>query len=173
MIDSRRAATVVLLLATVANGLQAGTYYIFACGVMPGLELGDDRTFVAAMQQFNVSFINPWFLATFLGAPLLALIAVVTHRRTRPALWAWVTAGFLLAMATVVITSVVHFPLNEALTAAGPPDRAPNLHAVREATASTWSGWNTVRAVTSTAALAALSCALLISSGQDRSESRR
>ncbi|MCX2733498.1 DUF1772 domain-containing protein [Saccharopolyspora sp. NFXS83] len=163
VIDSPRIGTVILLLATLTTGLQAGTYYIFACGVMPGLELGDDRTFVAAMQQFNVSFINPWFLATFLGAPVLALIAVVTHRRTRRALWASVTVGFLLAMATVVITSVVHFPLNAALDAAGPPDRAPNLHAVREANAATWIRWNTVRAVTSTAALAALSYALLIS----------
>ncbi|MGW0890464.1 anthrone oxygenase family protein [Saccharopolyspora sp. NPDC002578] len=161
MIDSPRLASVVLLLATLTTGLQAGTYYIFACGVMPGLELGDDRTFVAAMQQFNVAFINPWFLATFLGAPALALIAVVTHRRTHPALWASVSAGFLLAMATVVITSVVHFPLNAALDAAGPPDRAPNLHAVREANATTWTGWNTARALTSTAALAALSYALL------------
>lgn len=172
MIDSPRVRTAILLLATLATGLQAGTYYIFACGVMPGLELGDDRTFVAAMQQFNVSFINPWFLATFLGAPLLALVAVVTHRRTRPALWAWVTGGFLLAMATVVVTSVVHFPLNEALEAAGPPDRASNLHAVRAANAATWARWNTVRAVTSTAALAALSCALLISGGREEHPNR-
>ncbi|MGH3920809.1 MAG: DUF1772 domain-containing protein [Pseudonocardiaceae bacterium] len=152
-----------LLLATVAAGLQAGTYYIFAWGVMPGLALGDDRTFVAAMQQFNVSFINPWFLATFLGAPLLALIALVAHLGTRPAVLAWVTGGFLLAAATVVITVVVHFPLNDALDAAGPPDRIPDLSAVRAAHESTWVTWNIMRALTSTGSLAALACGLLMS----------
>ena len=34
----------VLLAATVAAGLQAGTYYTWACGVMPGLARGDERT---------------------------------------------------------------------------------------------------------------------------------
>lgn len=158
-----RTRSVSLLLATLATGLQAGTYYIFAWGVMPGLALGDDRTFVAAMQQFNVSFINPWFLATFVGAPLLALVAVVAHLGVRPALLAWVTGGFLLAASTVVITMVIHFPLNDALDAAGPPDRIPDLSAVRAAHATTWVPWNTIRAVTSTAALAALACALLMS----------
>ena len=156
-----------LLLATVATGLQAGTYYIFAWGVMPGLAMGDDRTYVAAMQQFNVSFINPWFLATFLGAPLLALIALVTHLRTRPAVSAWVTGGFGLAAATVVITVVFHFPLNDALDAAGPPDRVPDLGAVRAAHESTWVTWNVMRALTSTGSLAALACGLLMS-GRNR-----
>lgn len=155
--------TAVLLLATVATGLQAGTYYIFSWGVMPGLALGDDRTYVAAMQQFNVSFINPVFMATFLGAPLLALIALVAHLRARPAVLAWVAAGFILAAATVVITGAVHFPLNDALDAAGPPDRIADLGAVRAAQETTWVPWNTMRALTSTGSLAALACALLVS----------
>jgi uncharacterized membrane protein len=175
--DARRIRSASLLLATLATGLQAGTYYIFACGVMPGLALGDDRTFVSAMQQFNVSFINPWFLATFLGAPLLALVAVVAHLRTRPALLVWVTSGFLLATATFVITAVIHMPLNDALDAVGPPDRVPDLRAVRSAHETSWTSWNTIRAITSTAALAALACALLISGsvqrGSDRTAAQR
>lgn len=157
-----------LLLATLAAGLQAGTYYIFACGVMPGLALGDDRTFVAAMQQFNVSFMNPWFLATFLGAPLLALIAVVAHLGAPPATLAWVFVGLLLAAGTVVITSAVHMPLNSALDAAGPPDRAPDLSAVRLAHETSWVRWNTIRALTSAGALAALAWASLTSGQPSR-----
>lgn len=151
-----------LLLAAVAGGLQAGTYFIFACGVLPGLALGDDRTFVAAMQQFNVSFLNPWFLSSFLGAPLLALIALLAHLGMRAVL-PWVTVGFLLAAATVLVTMVVHLPLNDALDAAGPPDAAPDLAAVRAAFEPTWVPWNAVRALTSTGSLAALACALLVS----------
>ncbi len=36
----------ILLAATVATGLQAGTYYTWASGVMPGLARTDDHTFI-------------------------------------------------------------------------------------------------------------------------------
>lgn len=150
-----------LLLATVASGLQAGTYFIFSFGVMPGLALGDDRTFVAAMQQFNVSFMNPWFLGSFLAAPLLALVAVVLHLGTRSATLRWAVLGFLCAAATFVVTGVVHIPLNEAIDAAGPPDRIVDLAAVRAAHEATWVSWNLVRVLASTASLAALAYASL------------
>ena len=60
---------VVIVLAVLANGLQAGTYYTWATGVMPGLGRTDDRTFVHAMQEMNVAIVNPVFLLSFLGAP--------------------------------------------------------------------------------------------------------
>ena len=65
------------LLATLALAGQAGTYFTWATGVMPGLARTEDRTFVEAMQQVNVAIVNPVFLATFVGAPVLAGIAVV------------------------------------------------------------------------------------------------
>lgn len=167
-VAASRTRSAALLLATLVVGLQAGTYYIFACGVMPGLALGDDRTFVAAMQEFNVSFVNPWFLGMFLGAPLLALVAVVAHIGTPPATLAWVTAGFILAAATAVITMVIHIPLNDALDAAGPPDRIPDLRAVRAAHETSWVTWNVARTVIGTAALASLAFALQLSGGHGR-----
>ena len=64
-----------LLVATLAMGLLAGVFYTFAVSVMPGLARSDDRTFVAAMQQINVAIQNPWFSLTFLGTPVLILVA--------------------------------------------------------------------------------------------------
>ncbi|HRD60740.1 MAG TPA: hypothetical protein PL137_07540, partial [Nocardioides sp.] len=61
----------VLLVAAVVAGLQAGTYFTWSTGVMPGLARVDDRTFVAAVQQMNIAIVNPVFIATFLGAPIL------------------------------------------------------------------------------------------------------
>jgi uncharacterized membrane protein len=76
----------VLLAATLVAGLQAGTYFTWATGVMPGLAKVDDRTFVHAMQQMNIAIVNPVFLATFLGAPLLAGATIaVAERATRRA----------------------------------------------------------------------------------------
>jgi uncharacterized membrane protein len=146
----------VLLAATVAAGLQAGTYYTWACGVMPGLARGDDRTFVTAMQHMNVAIVNPVFMLSFLGAPALAAAAVVTSSSTaRP----WVVAGLAFAVATIVITGAGNVPLNNALDAAGSVDKITDLAAVRADFEDAWVRWNIVRAVTSTASLACLAWA--------------
>ena len=41
-----RTAGGVLVAATVASGLMAGTFYVFACAVMPALARSDDRVYV-------------------------------------------------------------------------------------------------------------------------------
>src|SRR6476660_7259176 len=61
-----------LAAAVVVVGLQAGPFFTWSTGVMPGLARVDDRTFVEAMQQINLAIVNPLFIATFLGAPVLA-----------------------------------------------------------------------------------------------------
>jgi uncharacterized membrane protein len=148
----------ILLAATVAAGLQAGTYYTWASGVMPGLARTDDRTLIAAVQHMNVAIVNPVFMLSFLGAPLLAGASVVTSSTTaRP----WAIAGLALAVGTVVITGALNIPLNNALEAAGPVDRIADLAAVRAAFEDAWVRWNIARVVTSTAALACLGWAAL------------
>lgn len=143
-------------LAAVTTGLQAGLYYGFSCGVMPGLARGDDRTFVAAMQQINTAIVTPWFLVTFLGAPLLSALAVLLHLGERGPSLVWAIVGFVLAAATVVITIVVNVPLNNALDAAGAPGRTLDPVGARAAFEAVWVWWNTVRALTSTGSLVAL-----------------
>ena len=143
----------VLLSAALACGLQAGTYYTWASGVMPGLAEVDDRTFVHAMQQMNVAIVNPVFLASFLGAPALALAAVAASEGSARR---WVVAGAAFALATVVITVAGNIPLNDALDAAGPIDTIADVGAVRDAFESSWVRLNTVRALTSAASLGCL-----------------
>lgn len=149
---------VLLLAATVAGGLQAGTYYTWASGVMPGLARTDDRTFVHAMQQMNLAIVNPVFVASFVGAPVLALAAIATS--DGPAR-AWVVAGAGLAVATVVITAAGNIPLNNAIDAAGPVDRIADVPAVRAAFESRWVRLNVARALTSAGSLTALAWAAL------------
>ena len=152
------AFTPVLVAATVASGLQAGTYYTWATGVMPGLARVDDRTFVHAMQQMNVAIVNPVFMATFVGAPVLAAVAAASApTSSRP----WVVAGLACAVATVAITAVANVPLNNALDAAGDIGRIADVAGVREAFETGWVRWNVARAITSTASLTALAWAAL------------
>lgn len=136
----------VLLAAAVTAGLQAGTYYTWASGVMPGLARTDDHTFVSSMNHINVAIVNPVFMLSFLGAPALAAVAVAT---TTGSARGWAIAGLALALGTVAITAVGNIPLNDALAAGGS----------RAAFEDAWVRWNVARTLTSAGALAALAWA--------------
>jgi uncharacterized membrane protein len=136
----------VLLAATVTAGLQAGTYYTWACGVMPGLARTDDHTFTSSMNHINVAIVNPVFMLSFLGAPALAAAAVAaTTGNAR----AWAIAGLVCALGAVAVTAMGNVPLNDALAAGGS----------RADFETAWVRWNVVRTLTSTAALGCLAWA--------------
>ena len=143
---------VALVLALVLGGLQAGTYYAWASGVMPGLARVEDGAFVAVMRQVNVAIVNPVFLTSFLGAPLAAVAAALLADGT--ARW-WAVGGAVLAVATVVVTVARNIPLNDALEAAGTGDPA----AARAGFERAWRRWNAARALTSTVSVACLGAA--------------
>jgi uncharacterized membrane protein len=155
---------VALVAATVTMGLMAGVFWIYANAFMPGLRRTDDRTFVGAFQAIDRSIINPLFLAAFLGALVLAGLAGALHlggdgRSVLP----WVVAAFVLYLAVVVVTLGVNVPLNDALKAAGDPDRIADLTAVRERfNEAKWVRWNLFRAAATTAAFGCLAWALVL-----------
>ncbi|MEU0796449.1 anthrone oxygenase family protein [Amycolatopsis sp. NPDC005961] len=145
-------STVVLVAALVAAGLLAGLFYAYACSVMPGLARGDDKTFVEAMRGINVAIVNPVFMLTFLGAPLLAGVAIFLNPGPRP----WVIAGFACLVAVLVITGALNIPLNNALESGG-----DDFAAVRAHFEAAWVRWNVLRAVVSTAGFGCLVAAVL------------
>ena len=151
-----------LLGATMTMGLAAGVFALYAHTIMPGLKKTDDRTFVAAFQSLDRAIINPWFMAgAFLGALIFTIAATLTHlgQDALP----WIAAALVLYVVAVAITFAVNVPLNDALKAAGDPDRIGDLAAVRERfDESRWAAWNVVRAVTSTGAFACLAWALVL-----------
>ena len=112
----------VLLIAAVLAGLQAGTYYTWASGVMPGLARTDDRTFVDATQQMSIAIVNPVFMLSFLGAPLFACAAIIG---AEPSARPWTIAGAALAVGTLVITAIGNVPLNNQIEAAAPSTPSP------------------------------------------------
>ncbi|MEU9337371.1 anthrone oxygenase family protein [Streptomyces sp. NPDC048290] len=123
---------------------MAGTFFVFACAVMPALARGDDRTYVEVMRNINDVIQNPLFLVPFLAA--LPLTALAAWRRRDRLLWA-ATAAYAL---TFLITVVGNIPLNDGLAASTDPAAA------RERFEEAWVLWNAARAVTSTAALGLL-----------------
>ena len=155
-----RNADMVLLAAVVAMGLLTGLFYAFDVAVMPGLTAADDRTLVDGMQQMIEL---PAFPLTLLVAPALAAVALFQARRSgSPQTAGWIVAGLALYTVMVVVTVVVHFPLNEDLKEAGDPARIENLAAVRDDFVTPWVAWNIVRTLALTAAFGSLAWALVL-----------
>jgi uncharacterized membrane protein len=151
-----------LMGATITMGLVAGVFALYAHTIMPGLRNTGDHTFVAAFQSIDRAIINPWFMAAgFVGALLFTLAAAVTNfgRAALP----WILAALVLYLIAFVITVAVNVPLNDAIKAAGNPDRITDLAGVRERFHETrWAAWNLVRVATTTGAFGCLAWALVV-----------
>jgi len=155
-----------LIAATMTTGLMAGVFGLYQHSIMQGLAGTDDRTFVGAFQAVDRALYNPWFMGSFFGALLLTAAAAILNpgRRLLP----WVLVALVLYLAVVVITLAINVPLNDALKAAGDPDRITDLAAARERfNEARWLAWNLFRTIATTAAFGFL-CWALVMRGQTR-----
>jgi uncharacterized membrane protein len=152
-----------LLAATLTTGLVAGVFDLYAHTIMRGLGGTDDRTFVGAFQAIDRAIVNPLFMLTFLGALVFTGAAGLLQLRAGRPVLPFVAAAFALYLVTFAITMVVNVPLNDAIKAAGDPDRIADLAAVRAGFhEARWQAWNVVRAVLSTAAFGCLAWSLVL-----------
>ena len=152
--------SVVLLAATITMGLVAGVFVLYQHTVMPGLAKTDDRTFVGAFQAMDRAIINPWFMACFMGTPVLTAAAAVLFIGDSG--FVLIAVAFLLYVVTFGVTIGINVPKNDALKAAGDPatiDVAAARSAFGEAA---WVQWNLLRVVTTTGAFGLLCWALLV-----------
>ncbi|MGM1029377.1 MAG: DUF1772 domain-containing protein [Actinomycetota bacterium] len=152
---------VLLALATIAAGLTAGAFFLYANAIMPGLRRVDDRAFVAAFQAVDRAIVNPVFLGgCFVGTLVLAIASALANLSAdaRTTL-GWIVAAGVLHLGVMAITVGVHVPRNDALKAAGEPG-AIDVAAVRAAfDERRWVAWNHVRVVLSIGALACFALA--------------
>ena len=158
------AQTITLLGGTIATGLMAGVFGLYAHTIMRGLGATDDRTFVGAFQAIDRAIINPTFMVNFFGALVLdgAAAALQIGEGGRGVL-AWTVVAFALYLSVVAITVVVHVPLNDRIKAAGDVQEIPDVAAVRARFHETrWAAWNTARAAATTIAFGCLTWALVL-----------
>jgi uncharacterized membrane protein len=153
-----------LLAAVITTGMAASAFVLYAHTVMPGLGGTDDRTFVGAFQAMDRAIINPLFMLTFFGALLFTGAAGLLYLRGDDArgVVPWVAVAFGLYLVVVVITMTINVPLNDALKAAGDPDRIDLAAARADFHETRWVAWNLVRAVLSTVAFGCLAWALVV-----------
>ncbi len=159
-----RLAGLTLGIGTVCLGMIAGMFFDWATSIMPALSGADDRTYVVVMQRTIVTINNsPLFLLSFMGAFVFCgAAAVLQYRLGARAAARWVLAALALYTIAVLITGVVHFPLNDTLEFAGDPDAIGNLAGLRAATEDPWADAHIVRTVATTLALASLCRAMLL-----------
>jgi uncharacterized membrane protein len=155
-----------LIAATMTTGLMAGVFGLYQHTVMRGLARTDDRTFVGAFQAIDRAIINPWFMLSFAGA--LFLTALATFLNPGRCLRPWILTALILYAVVVAVTVAVNVPLNDALKAAGDPDRIADLAAVRRHfDEARWVAFNLVRTIATTAAFGCL-CWALVARGESR-----
>jgi len=152
--QNTRSTGFVLGAATVAMGLIAGVFYIFACCVMPALARSDDRVYVEVMRNINDVIQNPVFFLSFIGALLLTGVSS-WQLRGQPYRW-WVWAALAAYALTFLTTVAFNIPLNNDLANMTDPTAA------RDHFEDKWVAWNVVRAVLSTVALGCLGRALVL-----------
>jgi uncharacterized membrane protein len=154
---------VTLMASALSMGLMAGVFGLYAHTIMPGLRHTDDRTFVGAFQSIDRAIINPWFMLSFVGALLVTGVAAALHLAgdSQSAL-PWIAIALVLYLAVFVVTIAINVPLNDAIKAAGHPDRISDLAGVRERVDEVrWASWNVFRAVATTVAFGCLAWALV------------
>jgi uncharacterized membrane protein len=148
--------------AVVTTGLLAGLYYGYACSVMPALRGADDPTFDEVMQRINVAILNGWFMVSFLGSPALSVLAVgLDLGDGGSSVLPWLVVAAVLNLASFLVTAATNVPLNNALAAAGATGSFADPSSARSGFERPWVRSNVVRAVASTAGLAALVGGLL------------
>lgn len=140
-------ATATLLL----TGAVSGVFFAFSVSVMLGLDGIRPEQSIAAMQSINERIQNPVFLPAFLLAPLAALATgvLLLSLGQRVAAITFFAAAAVYFLGALLPTIAVNVPMNEALAAAAipaDPEQAARLWADYS---SRWTGWNTVRAVSS------------------------
>ena len=146
-----------LLLATLATGLLAGFFYAYSSSVNQGLGDLDDAGYIAAMQSINEAVPNGLFVLSFVGSPLLLLVATALHAREgNPRLLPLGAAVGLVVVGGLLVTFLANVPLNDELATVELTATPEVLAQAREDYEEPWNAWNAVRAVACTAALGCL-----------------
>jgi uncharacterized membrane protein len=146
-----------LWFSAIGCGLMAGVYFAFSTFVMTALSRIDQASGISAMNAINVDIVRslfmPLFLATTLASAVLATMAI--FRLGEPGALAMLAGGVLYVLGMFVVTMVFNVPMNDVLATVDPASAEAASRWSRFL--DSWTMWNHVRTVASTA-----SCALFI-----------
>ncbi|WP_269931385.1 anthrone oxygenase family protein [Aminobacter sp. HY435] len=148
-------------LAVIGSGLAAGLFFIFSNTIMASFARLPAAQGIAAMQQINLTIINPAFMVVFMGLAVLslALAAKAVFGWSEPGA-AWLLAGSVAyLLGCLAVTLVFNVPLNDALAAVDPA--SADGAAMWARYLKEWLPWNHVRTAACMGSLGAFVMALV------------
>lgn len=143
-------------LGLILLALGGGTFWSFSTGVMPGLGLTDDDTFVSSMRSINRAVVNPLFLLPIFLPPVPLVWAGLLDLDD-PRGWMLVASGVVFFVGVIVVTGAGNVPLNNALD--GSTSSSTAARAVFE---RRWNALNGVRSLSSVVAIVLAVLALVV-----------
>lgn len=152
--------TILVLIAALGCGLNAGVFFAFSTFVMPALAKLAPEQGLAAMQSINRLAITAAFMTALFGTAVLCTVLLVWGALAwdePEAPWA-IAAATLYLIGAIGVTIAANVPRNEALARV---DAArPEAVTAWSRYVSEWTAWNHVRTVAALAAAALLTLAL-------------
>jgi len=147
-------AITIAVLLCIGAGTVGGVFFAFSTFVMTALSARPCAHGIGAMQQINVTVLNPMFLGVFLGSALLSVVAVVVSVITWPSSGApfLLAAGLLYFLGSFAVTIGFNVPRNERLAQLDADSTEASEYWSTYVLEWTW--WNHVRTVASIAAAA-------------------
>jgi uncharacterized membrane protein len=150
------ALLILTLVTALGSALAAGAFYAFSTFVMAALGRLSPPEGIRAMQQINITVINPWFMTALFGTGLACVVLVIV------ALADWdgdygpylIAAAALYVIGCLGVTMAFNVPRNDALAALEP--ESAEAAGVWRRYLTEWIAWNTVRTIASLAATGAL-----------------
>ena len=159
----RRYLNPLAILSLLFSGAIFGFFYAWVCSTMWGLDAADPNIAIAAMQAMNASVRNAAFAPAFFGTPLILLLTALVSWRSgegRAALL-FGAGGLLYLLGALLLTVLVHSPMNDGLALVETPLEASRAQAVWQDYSAPWQSWNTVRAIVSCITLLLAGLAIL------------
>ncbi len=154
----RTAAVAAMLWA----GLMGGFFYAFSVLVMPGLDATSQLAAIPAMQNINEAVDSQLFGLGFIGAAILAALAVITGvvRRDGFGSVLLIAGGVVYLVGPFLVTVAFNVPLNDDLDGFSLLD--PASLGRMDAYIRDWSRWNDIRTVTAIVAFVLFAAAALL-----------
>jgi len=157
---SERMITALVIAVTIGSGMMAGVFLAFSSFIMAALGRLPPSAGMAAMQNINVTVINPLFMTGLFGTALLCFVLDIIIWRNGT-----IQQGSLLYLASalyiggaILVTMGFNVPLNDAL--AGVSSDSETGTNLWSRYLVDWTFWNSVRGLASCAACAVFALAL-------------
>lgn len=108
---------VVLLFATMLNGLLAGVFFTWTNAITPGIGKLSDIGYLASFQSMNRTILNPLFYVVFFGSMVFSPWATILQydEQIDTTTGLLLAVSFIYALGVIVITFLGNIPLNNRL----------------------------------------------------------